>query len=72
MNQKMKTTLTLLTTALLAPVAILVGLAAPLAFGATAVLGLGSIALSDYGQPTPNYSMAAATVTKAERHPLAA
>ena len=43
----MKITIALLSTALIAPATILAGLAAPIAFGITAVLGLSSIAIGD-------------------------
>lgn len=68
----MKTTIALLSTALIAPATILVGLAAPVAFGITAVLGLSSIAISDYRDATPNYTKTAVVVKRTETHPLAA
>ena len=60
-----------LTTALLAPAAILIGLAAPVAFGATTVLGLSSIALADYGAPKMTYH-AHARAKSVETLPFAA
>ena len=72
MNQKMKTTIALLTTALMAPAAILFGLAVPIAFGATAILGVSSIALGDYAKPSPEYHRVVAKSKQSETHPLAA
>lgn len=62
----------LLTIALLAPASLLIGLSAPIAFGATAILGLGAIALADYGKTTVTYAVAPVTATASERHALAA
>jgi hypothetical protein len=66
----MKTSL--LSVALLAPVSLLFGLAAPVAFGATAILGLSAIALADYGKNPVTYSTARVTANATERHALAA
>ena len=68
----MKTTIALLSTALIAPATILVGLAAPVAFGITAVLGLSSIAIGDYRDVTPSYTTTAALAKRTETHPFAA
>ncbi len=72
MKNKTKITLALLTTALIAPVTVLAGLTAPIAFGATAVLGMSSIALGDYSKTEVSYTKAPAAVKRTERHPLAA
>ncbi len=72
MTSKMKTTLVLLTIALAAPATILAGVAAPVAFGVTAVLGLSSIALNDYGKTHSDYMLVTADAKRTERHPLAA
>ncbi|MDB4474316.1 hypothetical protein N9023_04860 [Opitutaceae bacterium] len=68
----MKTTIALLSTALIAPATIMVGLAAPVAFGITAVLGLSSIAISDYRDATPSYAKTAVVAKRTEAHPYAA
>ena len=68
----MNTTSALLSTALIAPATILVGLAAPVAFGITAVLGLSSIAISDYRDTTPSYAKTVAVAKRTETHPYAA
>lgn len=68
----MKTTTFLLATAVAAPAAVLAGVSAPIAFGITAVLGLSSIALSDYGNAYRRLEVAPVTAKGRERHPLAA
>ena len=68
----MKISLALLTIALAAPATILVGVTAPVAFGATAALGLCSIALGDYGKVCTPCAVAPVTTKRTERHPLAA
>lgn len=76
MTSKMKTTLSLLSIALIAPATIAVGVSAPIAFGITAVLGVSSILLSDYGTVHHDYRtapvVAKVAAKPAERNALAA
>lgn len=66
----MKATAFIIATALFAPAAILLGASAAAVTGATTVIGLSAIALSDYSKTTVTYDTAPAKRT--ERHPLAA
>ncbi|MCF3648644.1 hypothetical protein [Synoicihabitans lomoniglobus] len=69
----MKSTTVLLTVTLLAPSAIAFGLAAPVAFGISAITGLLAIAVNDYGTRRLSYlDTKVAAAAKAERLPLAA
>lgn len=69
----MKLTPLLLTSALLAPATILVGLAGPIAFGVTTVLGLSAITLADYGtSAVRSYDTAKVKAVRTETHPFAA
>lgn len=69
----MKLTTILLSTALLAPATILVGLASPIAFGITTVLGISAITLTDYGTAAERrYDTAKVKAARTETHPLAA
>ena len=68
----MKTSSYLIASALLAPATILVGLAAPIALSITAIFGVLTIALSDYGRRRPTCLECAGLVVRAEKLPMAA
>ena len=68
----MKTSSLLIASALLAPASILVGLAAPVALSITAVAGVLSVALSDYGTRGPTYFESVRVAAGAEKLPMAA
>lgn len=73
MTSQMKATLLLLTAALLAPITLLVGVAAPIAFGATTLLGISAITFNDYATPARNiYKTAKLKSARTEIHPFAA
>lgn len=71
LSHLMKATAYLIAAAIIAPAAILIGAPAVAVAGASTVIGLSAIALSDYGKPTCAYRETAA-VKRIERHPLAA
>lgn len=68
----MKATIYLLSAAIAAPAAVLLGAPVALVAGVAITSGLAAITLGDYSRPTVNYDRAATTAKAIERHALAA
>ncbi|WP_221032315.1 hypothetical protein [Actomonas aquatica] len=70
----MKIATYLITAAIAAPAAILLGASALIVTGVATTVGLSAIAIADYAKPAMTYhtEMNIAKTTRAERHPLAA
>jgi len=68
----MKTSLTLLSLALIAPATILVGVAAPIALSTSVLLAAGAISWLDYSPIYPSRRAISTSAQRSERLPLAA
>lgn len=68
----MKTSSYLIATVLLAPATIIVGISVPVALGVSAIAGVLSVAVNDYGARRLTYLEPARVAAKSEHLPLAA